>query len=93
MLDTIQKGKRRRPPRVVVYGPEGIGKSSFGAGCPDPVFIQTEDGLGEIECDSFPLCAGYAQFVEQLGAVCSQEHGYKTLVVDTLDWLEKLVWA
>ena len=93
MLDQIRKGKSRKPPRVVVYGPEGIGKSSFGAGCPDAVFIQTEDGLGEIECDSFPLCTGYPHFIDQLGAVCSQEHTYKTLVVDTLDWLEKLVWA
>ena len=93
MLDTIQRGKVRKPPRVVVYGPEGIGKSSFGAGCPDALFLQTEDGLGEIDCDSFPLAGSYAEFVKQLGAVCSGDHEYKTLVVDTLDWLEKLIWA
>jgi hypothetical protein len=93
VLDQIQKGRQRKPPRLTVYGPEGIGKSSFGAGCPAPVFLQTEDGLGEIECDRFPLAASYGQFVDQLGAVCTQEHGYQTLVVDTLDWLEKLIWA
>lgn len=93
MLDQIVTGKQRRPPRVVVYGPEGIGKSTFGDSCPDPVFLQTEDGLGELEAARLPLAASYAQFVEQLGAVCGQEHEFKTLVVDTLDWLEKLVWA
>jgi hypothetical protein len=93
MIDQVQKGRQRRPPRLVVYGPEGIGKSSFGAGCPDALFLQTEDGLGEIDCDRFPLAVSYGQFIDQLGAVCSQDHNYKTLVVDTLDWLEKLVWA
>ena len=93
MLDQIQTGRQRRPPRVVVYGPEGIGKSSFGAGCPDAVFLQTEDGLGELDCTRLPLATSYPQFVEQLGAVCSKDHQFKTLVVDTLDWLEKLIWA
>lgn len=93
MLDQVLKGRQRRPPRAVVYGPEGIGKSTFGASCPDPIFLQTEDGLGEVECDRLPLATSYGQFVEQLGAVCSQDHAYRTLVVDTLDWLEKLVWA
>lgn len=93
MLDQLVTGRQRRPPRVVVYGPEGIGKSSFGAGCPDAVFIQTEDGLGEIDCTRMPLAKSYADVIAQLGAVCSQDHEFKTLVVDTLDWLEKLIWA
>ncbi len=92
-LELIQKGKQRRPPRVVVYGPEGIGKSSFGSGCPDPVFIQTEDGLGEIDCESFPLATSYNEVMGHLGTLCESEHSYKTLVVDTLDWFEKLAWA
>lgn len=89
----IIKGKQRKPPRLVVYGPEGIGKSTFGAGAPNPVFLQTEDGLGEIECDKFPLPSSYAAFVEQLGQLCNHEHEYQTVVIDTADWLEKLIWA
>ena len=48
MLDTIQSGREARPPRLLVYGQEGIGKSSFAASAPGAIFIQTEDGLGEI---------------------------------------------
>lgn len=92
-MQGVIKGKQRRPPRLVAYGPEGIGKSTFGASAPSPIFIQTEDGLGEIDCDKFPLTQSYSEFVSQLGQVIGSEHEYQTLVVDTLDWLEKLIWA
>ena len=55
LLKSIQRGKQPLPPRLVLYGTEGIGKSTFGSQCPAPVFIQTEDGLAEIDCDKFPL--------------------------------------
>ena len=50
MLDNIQTGKENKPPRIMIYGSEGVGKSTFGASAPDAVFIQTEDGLSEIDC-------------------------------------------
>ena len=55
MLENIQTGRENKPPRIMVYGQEGVGKSTFGASAPDPVFIQTEDGLGEIDTCKFPL--------------------------------------
>lgn len=90
-LSTIRRGKQSRPPRVIVYGQEGIGKSTFGACAPSPVFLQTEDGLSQIDCDSFPLCDSYGVFLDQLGAVVQESHDYKTAVVDSADWLEKLI--
>lgn len=92
-IEGVISGRQRKPPRVTIYGQEGIGKSSFGASAPAPIFLQTEDGLGEIDCDRLPLATSFGQFVAQLGQVCSGEHEYQTLVVDTLDWLEKLIWA
>ena len=55
LLETIQTGRQSKPPRVLLYGVEGIGKSTFGSEAPKPIFIQTEDGLDEIDCDRFPL--------------------------------------
>ena len=49
MLENIHKGKTNLPPRIVMYGQEGIGKSSWSAKAPKPIFIPTEDGLGEID--------------------------------------------
>ncbi|MDR0869400.1 MAG: ATP-binding protein [Planctomycetaceae bacterium] len=45
LLQTIQTGKAQAPPRLLIYGTEGIGKSTFGASAPKPIFIPTEDGL------------------------------------------------
>ncbi len=91
-LDKITKGKETKPPRIMIYGAEGVGKSTFAASAPDPVFIQTEDGLSEIDTAKFPLAASYDEVVEQLEAVRDGEHEFKTLCVDSLDWLERLVW-
>ena len=55
LLSQIQAGKTRMPPRLFIYGTEGIGKSTLAASAPDAIFIQTEDGLGEIDCHKFPL--------------------------------------
>ena len=93
MLTDIITAPAPPPPRLVVYGSEGVGKSSFAASAPRPIFIPTEDGLGRIDCHRFPVVTSYADFVTRLGQVVSEEHDYQTLVVDTADWLEKLIWA
>ena len=47
LMEVIQRGKTPMPPRLMVYGTEGIGKSTLAAGAPKPIFVQTEDGLFE----------------------------------------------
>lgn len=91
-LAAIQKGRTPKPPRVLVYGTEGIGKSSFAAQAPRPIFIQTEDGLDEIDCDKFPLATRYQEVVESLTALAAEDHPYESVVIDSLDWLERLIW-
>ena len=87
----IEKRPAPRPRRTVLYGVHGIGKSTFGASSPNPVFIQTEDGIADIDCDRFPLCTSFDQFTDQLYSLFTEEHEYKTLVIDTADWLEALI--
>ena len=57
MMQHIQRGVRYKPPRFLIYGTEGIGKSTTAASAPKPIFVQTEDGTDQIGCDSFPLAA------------------------------------
>jgi hypothetical protein len=78
---------------VLIYGPGGIGKTTFGSCAPKPIFIQTEDGLGEIPCDKFPLATTFDQAMQALSELYTDEHAYRTVVVDSLDWLERLIWA
>jgi hypothetical protein len=54
-------GRRPMPPRIVLYGIEGIGKSAFGAGTPAPIFLPREGGLGEIDCHHFPPAESLAK--------------------------------
>ncbi len=91
-LASVQRGRVSKPPRILLYGVEGIGKSTFGSQSPNPVFLQTEDGLDAIDCARFPLAKSYDEVIEALDELTRREHGYETVVVDSLDWLERLVW-
>jgi hypothetical protein len=93
LLQQIERGRQSKPRRVMLYGVHGIGKSSFGAAAPSPVFIQTEDGLGEIDCDKFPLATSFDDVMTALMELYSDQHAFQTVVVDTLDWLERSIWA
>ena len=92
LLQQITTGKAAQPPRIMIYGSEGIGKSTFAANAPKTVFIQTEDGLGEIDCAKFPLVGTFDDMVAQLKAIRDEQHEYQTLAIDSLDWLERIIW-
>ena len=66
LLQQIHHGKQPAPRRVMLYGTHGIGKSTWGASADRPVFIQTEDGLGEIDCARFPPADSYEQVIAAL---------------------------
>lgn len=91
-LQTIRTGKHPAPPRLLLYGTEGIGKSTFAAQAPKPIFISTEDGVNEIDCSSFPLARKFADVEQALAALEFEEHSFETVVIDSLDWLEQLIW-
>lgn len=91
-LANLQKSAAPKPPRILLYGVQGIGKTTFCAAAPNPVFIQTEDGLGNLEVDHFPLAKSYDEVMGALNALATEDHNFKTLVLDSLDWLEPLIW-
>ena len=92
VLEQIHKGRRPSPPRILLYGTEGIGKSTFAAQAPNPIFIPTEDGLGEIDCASFPLAKKFTDIEAYLSALAIEQHDYQTVVIDSADWAEQIIW-
>lgn len=92
-LASLQRGVDIKPPRILIYGPAGIGKSTFGADSDRPVFIQTEDGKGTITADSFPLATRLSDVMDALAALATEDHNFGTVVVDSADWLENLIWS
>jgi hypothetical protein len=93
LLEQVQRGIVQAPRRTNLYGVHGVGKSTFAAMAERPVFIQTEDGLANIDCDRFPLATTYADVLAALGELYTEAHEYRTVVLDSLDWLERLIWA
>jgi len=93
LLEKVMCGKAPAPRRVMLYGTHGIGKSTFASCAPKPIFLQTEDGLGEIDCDKLPLVTTFAEAMGALSELYTEKHPYQTIVVDSLDWLERLIWA
>jgi hypothetical protein len=91
-LANIRKKAKQKPPRIVLYGGAGIGKTFFAASMNKPIFVLTEDGMGKIEADHFPLSESFEDVLKNLQSLIDNENDYKTLVVDSLDWLEPLIW-
>jgi hypothetical protein len=92
LLEGVRKGRNPRPPKVVVYGGPKVGKSTFGASIPNAIFVQTEEGLDALDVHAFPLAASYADVRNAIVALAKEEHAYKAIVLDSLDWLEPLIW-
>lgn len=82
-----------RPLRLVLYGNPGVGKSTFAAQAPAPVFLCGEDGASYLDVPAFPKPETWADVLESVDLLAREEHPYKTLVIDTLDGLEPLCWA
>jgi len=87
----INKGKKARARRMLIYGENGIGKSTLASKFPRPVFLNLEDGVGDLDVESTDVIRSVTEFVGCL--VHLAESPYETIVVDTADWLEKLIFA
>lgn len=92
-LSSIHKGTTVGPLRILFYGPEGIGKTTFAAGAPGAIFLGAEDGFGLIDVPRFPEPRTWTEVTEAVRTLEATEHSFKTLVLDTVDWLEPLCWA
>ena len=90
-LASISKTKRIRAPKIVICGPGKIGKTTFAAMAPAAVGILTEDGADNVDASAFPLCKSLNDVYEAIGVLLNEEHEFKTLFIDSLDWLEPLL--
>ena len=82
------------PSRTLLYGVEGIGKSTFASQAPKPIFLGSEDGTSQLEVYRYPKPLQRARDIfEALDVLEHEEHDFETVVLDTVDWAEPLIWA
>ncbi len=85
----ITTGKVTRPQKAVIYGPEGIGKSTLASQLPDPLFIDTEGGTSQLDVKRTQAPRDFAELVSLVNEIAA-EPVCSTLVIDTIDWAEQL---
>ena len=89
MLNIIE-GKEKRPLKIVLYGPEGIGKSTFASKFPDPLFIDTEGGTSNLDVRRIKCNKSWDELISVVKEIKDNPHVCKTVVLDTADWAESL---
>ena len=85
----VQETLQIEPMKVLIYGVEGIGKTTFASKFPDPIFIDTEGSTGFINARKLPNPTSWTMLLDELEDIKSEPRG-KTLIIDTLDWAERL---
>jgi hypothetical protein len=87
----IVKGKKPSPRRCLLYGPHGVGKSTWAAAAPAALFLNLEDGLNDLDVSATEHLVSVQQVMDALQWLTISEHQYRTVVLDTVDWLEHLI--
>lgn len=94
-LKKLERPKGQRPIICTFFGEGGMGKSTLAAMFPKPVFIRTEDGTaslaGNDEVALFPLATGSKDVLDQIEALATQDHDFKTLVLDSITQLATII--
>jgi len=92
LLSTISRGKRPRHIFALIYGTDGVGKSSWASHAPRPIFIGAEKGTEQLDVARFPQTESISELLAQVRALQTEKHEFDSVVLDSLDWVEPLIW-
>ena len=87
----ITRGKIAKAQRVVIYGVEGIGKSTLASKFPNPLFIDIEGSTGNMDVARLDKPTSFSMLVNEVNFVKANKEVCDTLIIDTADWMEKLI--
>ncbi len=92
-ISRVCSSKNFPPLKILIFGVPGIGKTTFATTFPKPILLRTEDGANAIDCPTFPAVAKtFFNVQDAITALGTQKHDFKTLIIDSLDWLEPIIW-
>ena len=87
LFNTIIAQPTPSAPKGIIYGPPGIGKTTFGASADRALLIDCENGAGAVPCARTPYLTTWPEISQWLGALERDEHPYATVAIDSLDWM------
>ena len=85
----LSRGRITRPQKAVIYGPEGVGKSTLASLTPEAVFLDTEGGTHHLDVIRLDEASSWEEIKATVARLATAQHPFKSLVIDTADWLEK----
>ena len=86
----ITEGTVNRALKVVIYGSEGIGKTTIASKFPNPLFIDTEGGTSQLNVRRIDRPQSWEELLDIIKEVAANPDICQTLVLDTADWAERL---
>jgi hypothetical protein len=89
LLQTVRRGTVPRAQRVVLYGVESVGKTTLAAQAPTPLFLDVEDGTAHLDVPRLSVKT-WSALEQAVKEVAAGGHEFRTLVIDSVDWAEKL---
>ena len=92
ILSTISRGKRPHHIFALIYGVDGVGKTCFASHAPKPIFIGAEKGTEQLDVARFPQTESIGELMAQVRALQTEKHEFDSVVLDSLDWVEPLIW-
>lgn len=93
LKSNVHRGVQQKARKMLIYGPPKMGKSTLVGSTKSALMIPTEDRVAHINCDKTQVVTHYNEVIEIFDALINENHGYKRLIIDTLDWLEPMIWA
>ncbi|MBI9017340.1 MAG: ATP-binding protein [Phycisphaerae bacterium] len=87
IFEKVLNENNMRAPKGIVYGPPGVGKTTYSSGCNNPIIVDCENGAAHVSCQRTPYLANWDEILPWLDALANSDHEYETVVIDSIDWL------
>ena len=93
MLSAVSRNSVAKPRRLGIYGGSGVGKTTFASQFPNPILIDVEGGADDLDVAKTPRCTRLETVTQVLLELSDPniEHGFETVIVDSMDWYENLI--
>lgn len=86
----ITRGRQKTATRGIIYGVEGIGKSTLASQFPNPLFLDTEEGTKHLDCARVGI-PSWHELNLAMDDLAIHKNEFETVVIDSADWAEKLL--